>query len=352
MAHSENEFTKIWQGHELFESVPEELLDHLLDEMERVEYLADTEIISQGENERNMILLSEGTVHVSVIRESGAEVVNKTVEAPAILGEMALVTREPRAATVRTVTPIKGLSIGPIDFLQLTTEHPEVSGFLTALVGTKLKEGAGIRSVAKYKILRQLGAGAAATVFEATHPELGTNVALKMLSHALVAHPGFSSHFAREGKTAAQLEHPNIVRIMDTERAYGTLFIVMERLYGEVLSEVMEKGKAIPSRKVRIILMDCLRALAYTHEAGLVHRDIKPSNLFLTQDGIAKLLDFGIAARMSETESRSDRVGTPYYMSPGTNPGTISRWAGPDRYSAGVMAFQLLTGNFPIGPGT
>ena len=79
MAHSENEFTKIWQGHELFESVPEELLDHLLDEMERVEYLADTEIISQGENERNMILLSEGTVHVSVIRESGAEVVNKTV---------------------------------------------------------------------------------------------------------------------------------------------------------------------------------------------------------------------------------------------------------------------------------
>ena len=192
-----------------------------------------------------------------------------------------------------------------------------------------------------------MGSGAAATVFEAAHPDLGTTVALKMLSHSLVAHAGFSSHFAKEGRTTAKLDHPNIVRILDTERAYGTLFIVMERLHGTVLSELLEGGEQLPSRKVRIILMDCCRALAYTHEAGLVHRDIKPSNLFMTQDGVAKLLDFGIAANMEDTSTNSERVGTPYYMSPEQIRGR-SLDGRADLYSLGIMAFRLLTGRLPF----
>jgi len=93
--------------------------------------------------------------------------------------------------------------------------------------------------------------------------------------------------------------------------------------------------------------MDCCRALAHTHKAGLVHRDIKPSNLFMSQDGVAKLLDFGIAAHMSETGSSSERVGTPYYMSPEQIRGQ-SLDGRADIYSLGIMAFQLLSGSLPF----
>lgn len=342
---------EIWKNHRLFESVPIDSLERLLLGMQEASHEAGVEIITQGGTGRDMLLLCEGSVQVSVRSPDHSEIVKRKLEAPAIIGEMALVTREPRAATVTTITRISCLSLSPVHFITLITEHPEVANFLTELVGEKLKEGAGIRKVGKYRILRQLGSGSVATVFEAEHPELGNTVALKMLSHALVAHAGFSGHFAREGRTVALLEHPNIVRVLDTERAYGTLFIVMERLHGTVLSELIEGNVSLPARKVRIILMDCCRALAHTHNADWIHRDIKPSNLFMTQDGVAKLLDFGIAVRMNETESGSERVGTPYYMSPEQIRGQELDGRA-DLYSLGIMAFQLLTGQKPFRAST
>ena len=117
---------------------------------------------------------------------------------------------------------------GRAAFDGVVAEHLSIAKILTRLVGVRLKEIGGIRKVGKYEIVGVLGKGNVADVFEAEHPELGQTVALKMLSHSLVYDPQFGMQFDREAKIVASFDHPNIVRVFDFERAYGTRFTVME----------------------------------------------------------------------------------------------------------------------------
>ena len=110
---------------------------------------------------------------------------------------------------------------------------------------------------------------------------------------------GFVEHFEREAQLVARLDHPNIVRVLDTERAYGTVFIVMERLAGALLEDVITEQRALPWGAVRRIVKEIASALQYSHSLGLIHRDIKPTNVFLTQESTAKVLDFGVAVQRS-----------------------------------------------------
>ena len=342
-----------WATLPLFQGMNEEALTFLRSAMEPVEFADGEIVIEQGAVGDDMFIIERGAVQVTVRENDGAIAFQRVLEAPALVGEMALVTREPRTATVRAFVPgqegtvaAHRLSKAPLE--ALFAQHPDTASFLTALVGERLMETRGIRKVGKYEVLGSLGSGGVATVFEAFHPGLGRPVALKMLSHSLVYDRNFAEHFGREGRLVAKLNHDNIVRVLDTEEAYGTRFIVMEKLTGDLLEGIIRRREELDWHVVRRILAEIASALAYSHEHGLIHRDVKPSNVFMTEDRRVKLLDFGIAVSAgAPTEQDGKVVGTPFYMSPEQILG-LPLDGRADLYSLGVLAYELCTHELPF----
>ena len=235
-----------------------------------------------------------------------------------------------------------------LPFESLVKQNVAAAKILTRLVGERLKEIGGIRRVGKYQIVGVLGKGNVADVFEALHPDLNQSVALKMLSHALVYDPQFGVHFDREARVVASLNHPNIVRVFDFERAYGTRFTVMERLEGLQLEDHIYQKPRMPWEKIRKIVTEVGQALEYSHKKGLIHRDVKPSNVFLTTDGAAKLLDFGIAIHQDNSGNvGAARLGSPCYMAPEQILGKALDGR-TDLYALGMTTFELIAGEVPF----
>lgn len=233
-------------------------------------------------------------------------------------------------------------------FESLVKNNVAAAKILTRLVGERLKEIGGIRKVGKYRIVGVLGKGNVADVFEAIHPDLNQTVAIKMLSHALVYDPQFGAHFDREAQVVASLNHPNIVRVFDFERAYGTRFTVMERLEGQQLEDFIYNHPRLPWSSIRTIVHELGAALQYSHERGLIHRDVKPSNVYLTNNGPSKLLDFGIAIHMDNSgEGGAARLGSPCYMAPEQILGKPLDGR-TDLYGLGMTAFELICGEVPF----
>ena len=337
-----------WASLSLFEEMGPQELDALSDAMTTVHFEAGAELVRLGELGDAMYLVDDGAVRVEVPARDGAPGLERVLVAPAAIGEMALVTREPRTATVRARTDVRCMRIEKAEFEALCSEHPNVAHVLTRLVGDRLEEIRGIRHVGKYEVQRALGSGAVAEVFEAIHPDLGLPVALKMLSHAVVHHPYFADQFDREARLVAGLSHPNIVRVIDTARAYGTRFIVMERLRGDLLEEELGRGPLRPWSRLRRVVREIALALDYVHGQGLVHRDVKPSNVFLTEDGATKLLDFGIAIHAARSVCEgAARLGTPFYMPPEQVLGHALDGR-TDLYALGVLAYEAATGTLPF----
>jgi len=207
---------------------------------------------------------------------------------------------------------------------------------------------------------RELGRGAAGTVWLAENRSLQAKVAVKVLSLSMTGSDAALTRFSQEARLAAQLESPHVLRIYDfgvTE--HGQPYIVMERLVGRDLRAEIEARGPIPCQETALILKQLCRALKAAHQLGLVHRDIKPANLFMLQtDGepFLKVLDFGIARveqnqSMSMTETGSI-VGTPYYMSPEqfVDPRQVDPRS--DLWSATVVAYGCLLGQLPFHGGT
>ena len=336
-----------WRTLPLFSGLPENVLERFSEVMAPRSYAAGEAILRQGDSGDDLFVLQTGSIRVIVRDNKDVVVFERIIHAPTVFGEMALVTNEPRSASIVAETEAGCLMVGKSSVKELFTRYPDTAVFLTRLVGERLMENQGIRKVGKYEVLGRLGSGGVATVFEALHPTLGTPVALKMLSHSLVYDEGFADHFAEEARLVAQLDHPHITRVIDTEQAYGTHFIVMEKLTGELLEEIVEKGPLSSFEKIRRILREVAEALAYSHDRGFVHRDVKPENVFLLTDGRTKLMDFGIATRTDNDGGEERIFGTPYYMSPEQILGR-SLDGRSDLYSLGVMAYELITGDVPF----
>ncbi|MEZ4474178.1 MAG: protein kinase [bacterium] len=300
-------------------------------------------LLREGDPGDHLYLLESGEVQVQV---AGPPAFERRVLAPATLGEMALITDAPRTATVRAVGSVRGLRLDRGRLEALLVQHPPIARVLTRLVGDRLREIDGIRRVGKYVITGVLGRGGVAEVFSARHPELGLPVALKMLSHAVVHHPQFAAAFDEEARVIAGLQHPNVVRVYDTERAYGTRFIVMEQLEGHLLEEVRRPRP--PWEVLRRVLAEITRALAHVHAHGLVHRDVKPEHIFLTAAGPARLLDFGIAISAQRSAcAGAQRLGTPFYMAPEQIRG-LPLDGRTDLYALGITAYEVATGRLPF----
>ena len=209
----------------------------------------------------------------------------------------------------------------------------------------------GLGRVGKYELRHQIGRGAMGVVFEAYDTVIERRVALKMLRTDVFAPeqlPDVRARFKREAHSAGRLSHPNIVTIFDYGEHEGAPYIAMDLMTGEELSRSLESGARMPLPQVVRVMEQLLGALAYAHEAGIVHRDVKPSNVFVLRDGSIKMVDFGLARiEASNLTETGTLLGTPAYMSPEQFLG-LPVDARSDVFSAGVILYQMLTGDRPF----
>jgi predicted Ser/Thr protein kinase len=204
------------------------------------------------------------------------------------------------------------------------------------------------------EILEFIGQGGMGFVLKARQPNLDRIVALKLLPESLAADPHFAERFNREARFLARLNHPNIVAVHDFGKAGGFYFLLMEYVDGLNLRQAMRAGRFSPDAALAIVPKIC-EALQYAHEQGVLHRDIKPENLLLDTKGRIKIADFGIAKLIGEEQApvtltgTGSSLGTPHYMAPEQleNPGQVDHRA--DIYSLGVVFYEMLTGELPIG---
>jgi eukaryotic-like serine/threonine-protein kinase len=202
----------------------------------------------------------------------------------------------------------------------------------------------------RYQIEGRLGVGGMSTVQLAFDQRLERYVAIKLLAEHLVDDPTFVSRFRREALSAARLVHPNIVQVFDFgfDERQRQHFIVMEHVSGHSCAELLrDHGRMDVERAVDVITQAC-RGLDYAHRNGVVHRDVKPGNLLVSDSGVVKLADFGIARATDQSSITQvgSVLGTAAYLAPEQARGEE---AGPraDLYSLGVVAHQLLTGRLP-----
>jgi serine/threonine protein kinase len=204
------------------------------------------------------------------------------------------------------------------------------------------------------EIIELIGQGGMGFVFKARQPKLERLVALKILPQALAADPSFAERFSREGRLLARLNHPNIVAIHDFGQAGGFFYLLMEFVDGVNLRQAMRAGRFTPAQALVVVPKIC-EALQFAHNEGILHRDIKPENILVDVRGRVKIADFGIAKLVGDAQPEpaltgSDgTLGTPLYMAPEQleKPGTVDHRA--DIYSLGVVFYEMLTGELPLG---
>ncbi|HTE50523.1 MAG TPA: serine/threonine-protein kinase [Kofleriaceae bacterium] len=208
-----------------------------------------------------------------------------------------------------------------------------------------------------YRVVEPIGAGAMGMVYVVEHVALKKRFAAKLLTADLARHPEAIARFEVEAHAASQLDHENIVSVIDYGKTDdGCVFLIMELLRGKTLQARMDQGPAAPEEIVAIVVQVC-HALAAAHAAGIVHRDMKPENIFLTQRPggrpVVKVLDFGIS-KARESSVRDGRItkqgqllGSPEYMSPEASRGDEVD-ARADIYAVGVILYELLCGEVPF----
>jgi eukaryotic-like serine/threonine-protein kinase len=200
----------------------------------------------------------------------------------------------------------------------------------------------------RYRIVERIGSGGMADVYRAEDTHLGREVALKVLHRRFAQDQEFVERFRREAKSAAGLQHPNVVGVYDRGEHDGTYYIAMEHLRGRTLKEIVEASAPLPQQQVVDLGLQILAAAAFAHRHGVIHRDFKPHNVIVDEAGQAKVTDFGIArAGASEMTETGSIMGTAQYLSPEQAQGHAVTPAS-DLYSIGVMLYELLAGKLPF----
>jgi eukaryotic-like serine/threonine-protein kinase len=201
----------------------------------------------------------------------------------------------------------------------------------------------------RYRLERRIGTGGMADVYLAEDETLHRQVAIKILADRYTQDEGFVERFRREATAAAGLNHPNIVSIYDRGESEGTYYIAMEYIDGPTLKEEITARAPLPEAEAVGYAQQVLQALEFAHRRGVIHRDIKPHNMMLTEDGLLKVTDFGIARAANQVEMTEvgSIVGTAQYLSPEQARGQT---VGPqsDIYSLGVVLYEMLTGEVPF----
>ena len=195
----------------------------------------------------------------------------------------------------------------------------------------------------RYELRGVLGRGGMAEVRDAWDVRLGRPVAVKVLYPSVSAQPDCRRRFATEARTAARLDHPHIVAVRDSGVHRGRHYIVLERLPGQSLADVLARGGPLSTEQVRAIMRDVLSALGAAHRRGVLHRDIKPANILFTASGSVKIADFGVAKTADAPQTLTNRVfGTMAYL-PADRIAGRPATACDDLYALGVVGYEALT---------
>src|SRR5436190_2510430 len=225
-----------------------------------------------------------------------------------------------------------------------TTPPPSVASI------TEPPRVSGERYIGKYRLKGELGRGGMGTVYLAEQPGLGREVAIKELIQS--ADPVALRRFLQEAQVMARTSHPNLVQVHDMELQGNVNYLVMEFIRGRSLRDWMNQAQ-IPPPQVFAVMHGVLQALDYAHRHAIVHRDMKPENVLISDEGMVKVADFGIARLMDDTglggttTKTGTTVGTPQYMSP--EQAASSKVDGrSDLYSAGIIFYELVAGQPPF----
>lgn len=211
--------------------------------------------------------------------------------------------------------------------------------------------GSADRRIGSYILLAELGRGAMGVVYRALDERLEREVALKVLWPHFSGEPAVVERFAREAKSAARANHPNVVQVFAVGQEDGYAYLAMEYVCGPTLREKIETAGTIPEKIALPLFRQILRGLAATHEEGLIHRDLKPGNILIDNStGNVKIADFGLARAVEEGVSLTatgEMLGTPEYLAPEIAKGAAASCRS-DLYAAGIVFYRMLTGRAPF----
>ena len=330
----------------LFQSIPLEAKCPLLDRMTPIHVKTGERFIAQGDEGHSFYVIQEGSCVVNVEKNGSKHAISR-LRSGDIVGEIALLTGEPRTANVDAETDMVLWSLSREKFDSLCIDYPDLLDFLTELVTRRFstEKVTANKTVGKYLISEIIGRGGWSIVYKGIHKSLNMPVAIKMLKHDMAMNKEFAEKFHNEAKTVALLNHDNIVRVYDIEELFRTIFIIMEYLEGLPLDYILYRMPKLTVPKALDILLQVCTGLSYAHDQGIVHQDIKPANIFIQLDGRTRIVDFGLSCPPGTIDC--SLPGTIYYMSPEQIEGeTIDERT--DIYSFGIMAYEMLTGQRPF----
>jgi antitoxin component YwqK of YwqJK toxin-antitoxin module len=214
----------------------------------------------------------------------------------------------------------------------------------------------------RYELIKEIGRGGMGSVWQARDTQfkrLGDNIALKFILSDWVTNTEAISRFKTEALVSLKLNHPNVTNVRDIDREKGTYFLVMEYLDGQDLRELLNQKGRLELEEAENIFLDVCNALDYAHSSSykLIHRDLKPQNILICSDGTTKVMDFGIAkilnketmVQISSLTRSGQSLGTMEYMAPEQRKGLDTVDARADIYSLGLILYEMLTGELPVG---
>ncbi|MBI2930562.1 MAG: protein kinase [Planctomycetes bacterium] len=202
-----------------------------------------------------------------------------------------------------------------------------------------------------FEVIRKLGSGGMGAVYLARQVSMDRQIALKILSPRLAGDPAFIARFQKEARTAAKLNHPNIITVFDVGESEGAHYLIMEYVEGPTARQLLDERGRLDEKQVADIGLQVVKALEAAHRVGVVHRDIKPENIMLTRDGVVKLCDLGLAQESGTAAGLTGElraVGTPRYMAPEQAKGDPNLDVRTDLYALGATLYHLVTGEVPF----
>jgi hypothetical protein len=330
----------------LFHSVLQESVCPLLNSLTFRSCKAGERFITQGDEGNSLFIIRRGICIVLIEKEGTLHPVTR-IHAGDIVGEMAVLTGERRSSHVGAETDIELWELGRTRFDALCLKHPDLRNFLTEIVTERLLDAklTSFRIIGKYIISDVIGKGGWSIVYKGVHGALNFPVAVKMLKHNMAMDADFLDKFRNEAKTIARLNHPHIVKVYDIEEVHRTIFIMMEYLEGFSLEYLMQTTPKLSLTAALDIILQICSGLEYAHKQGIVHQDIKPGNIFISPDGSAKIVDFGLACPRGSIDF--DLPGTVFYMAPEQIQGDPVDER-TDVYLLGITAYEMLTGRRPF----
>jgi len=331
---------------QLLASIPREALCPLLNCLTYREIKAGERFINQGDPGDMMYIVQDGSCVACVEKDQNTHTVGCMGKGD-VVGEMGMLTGEPRSAHVEAETDMKLWGLSRRQFDAIAEENPDLRCFLTELVADRFsgRKLTAERTIGKYIITDIIGRGGYSIVYKGVHPGLNMPVAIKMMRHNLAMDPAFLSNFEKEAKTIANLNHENIIKVYDIEALFRTVFIVMELVEGETIKELIQREETISYPLIVSVLIQTCQALTFAHQQGIIHRDVKPSNIFMQGGGRVKLIDFGLSCTIGSEDH--DFSGTVAFMSPEEIEGeSVDQRS--DIYALGITAYEMLTGRRPF----